>query len=58
MKFSLLQLTLCIAIILFIAFFVIKTYSGIRPIKISAPDNPQITVPFQNIKIKSTVPVK
>ncbi len=51
LKFSLVQLIICIGLILFIAFTLVKNY---RPQPQSnVPDiEPAITIPFQNIKIK------
>lgn len=51
MKFSLAQLAICVAIILFIAYVVIKGYNP-KQTKIVVPENPQITIPFQQIKMK------
>lgn len=51
LRFSLLQLVVSIAIILFIAYTVINNYQP-QTTRANDPFQPQVTIPFQNIKLK------
>jgi uncharacterized protein (UPF0333 family) len=51
LKFSLLQLIICVCLILFIAFVLINAYKpSVSPTV--APQDPVVTIPFQQIKVK------
>lgn len=45
------QLIVCVGIILFIAYVLLKGYNP-KPARYTIPENPQITIPFQQIKVK------
>lgn len=51
LKFSLLQLIVCVVLILFIAMVLIYSYNPPENV-ITAPIQPQVTLPFQEIKLK------
>jgi hypothetical protein len=50
MKFSLIQLLICIALILLIS-FVLISYFGSKPTETTLPQQPGVTIPFTNLKI-------
>ncbi len=53
LKFSLIQLLVCIGLILLIAVLLISATSGQEPsTETGFPQQPQATIPFQEIKIK------
>lgn len=51
MKLTLMQLVFGVIIILCIAFVVLKFYNP-KPFKSQLPDDPKVSVPFQEIKVK------